>query len=186
MPEPLGQVGDDFGRYYDIHRINFTPIDAPFFPNEGPELAVQLKNNFSKSPIPGFDFALAAPPGPQPAPYKVKMDATSFQFWLVLADQGQASFIFKFVRGVPGMALTGATRVVNADGSVSLVALPAGDPDFAPYLVSRGGEPGDALGPALLVSGSESVPASLRFTPDTDSTEGVVALGLEPRAMRGR
>src|SRR5262249_7617856 len=130
--------------------------------------SVTLNPAFSKSPLPGFDFALTLPPVIKPAPYKLRLEATAFQFWLVLADQGQGSFIFKFVKGVPGMALTGAAPKVEADGSVSLEALPAGDPKAAPYLVSRGGEAGDALGPALLVSGSAAEPASLRFTPDTD------------------
>ena len=145
--------------------------------------SVTLKTDLSKSPIPGFDFALSLPPVLRPAPYKLKLEATSFQFWLVLADQGQATFIFKFVKGIPGMALTGAALKVEADGSVSLGPLPAGDPKSAPYLVSRGGEAGDALGPALLISGSAAEPASLRFTPDTDSTKGVIALGLEPRTV---
>ena len=145
--------------------------------------SVKLKTDLSKSPIPGFDFALTLPPVLKPAPYKLKLEATSFQFWLVLAAQGQATFIFKFVNGVPGMALTGAALKVEADGSVSLDPLPAGDPKSAPYLVSRGGEAGDVLGPALLISGSAAEPASLRFTPDTNSTKGVIALGLEPRTV---
>jgi hypothetical protein len=145
--------------------------------------SVTLKTDLSKSPIPGFDFALTLPPVLKPAPYKLKHDATSFQFWLVLADQGQATFLFKFVKEVPGLALSGAALKVEADGSVSLEPLPAADPKSAPYLVSRGGEAGDALGPALLIAGSAAEPASLRFTPDTDSTKGVVALGLEPRTV---
>src|ERR1700730_12328109 len=116
--------------------------------------SVTLKTDLSKSPIPGFDFALTLPPVLRPAPYKLKLEATSFQFWLVLADQGQATFIFKFVKGIPGMALTGAALKVEADGSVSLGPLPAGDPKSAPYLVSRGGEAGGALGAALLISGA--------------------------------
>ncbi|WP_293902416.1 hypothetical protein [Phenylobacterium sp.] len=144
---------------------------------------VNLKTDLSKSPIPGFDFALALPPVVKPAPFKLKLSPTAFQFWLLLADQGQATFIFKFARGVPGLALTGAALTIAADGSQSLDPLPAGDPNSAPHLVSRGGEVGDALGPALLISGSDGAPANLRFTPDTDSTRGVVALGLEPRTV---
>jgi hypothetical protein len=144
---------------------------------------VSLITNLSKSPIPGFDFALTLPPGAKPAPYKLKLGPTSFQFWLLLADQGQATFVFKFVRGVPGLVLTGAALTTAADGSVSLDPLPAGDPKAAPSLVSRGGEAGDALGPALLIAGSGAEAASLRFTPDTDSTKGVVAFGLEPRTV---
>ena len=64
---------------------------------------VTLVTDLRKSPIPGFDFALTLPPVVKPAPYKLKLGPTSFQFWLLLADQGQATFVFKFVRGVPGL-----------------------------------------------------------------------------------
>jgi len=36
------------------------------------------------------------------------------------------------------------------------------------------------LGPALLIFGAAGQPASIRFTPDTDSTDGVTAFGFEP------
>ncbi|MQA29081.1 MAG: hypothetical protein GEU82_04475 [Luteitalea sp.] len=147
---------------------------------------VQLKKDLSKSPIPGFDFSLTVPSGiVKSAPYKLKLDPpagapTSFQFWLLLADQQQALFVFKFVKGVPGSLLTGATKSVDANGTVVLDVLPAADPKSAPYLVSRSPEAGAALGPALLIAGSAGAPASMRFTPDTDSTTGVIELGLEP------
>ena len=149
---------------------------------------VRLKKDLSKSPIPGFDFALSVPTDVvDAAPYKLRFDPpvnpTSFQFWLVLARQGQVLFAFTFVEGLPGLALTGAERQVGADGSVSLVALPAGDPKRSPVLVSRSPEAGAALGPALLIAARKDQVASLRFTPDTDSTSGLVALGLEPQAV---
>ena len=147
-----------------------------------------LKDDLSKSPIPGFDFALTLPTGMvQSAPYKIKFTPeagpTSFEFWLQIADQGQARMVFKFVGGVPGLVLTGATKTIKSDGSVSLKALPADNPKHTPILVSRSSEAGSALGPALLIFGSASEPASIRFTPDIDSTEGVVAFGLEPSTV---
>lgn len=150
--------------------------------------SVNLDPNMSQSPIPGFDFALTLPTNlVEPAPYKLKFtpanEPTSFQFWIQLADQGQARLVFKFVGGIPGLALTGASKIVAADGTVSLEALPDGDPKHTPILVSRSSETGAALGPALLISGSATEPASIRFTPDTDSTEGVVAFGLEPSTV---
>lgn len=138
---------------------------------------VQLTPDLNKSPIPGFDFALTAPPIGAPARFKLKLEPTAFQFWLVVADE--TAVVFKFLQGAPGMALTSATRTVAADGSVSLEPIAGA----TPQLVSRGGEAGDALGPALLISGTAAEPASLRFTPDTDSTKGVVALGLEPTTV---
>ncbi len=101
----------------------------------------------------------------------------------MLADQGQARTVFKLVKGVPGLALTGAKRTVDADGNVSLEALPTDDDQHDPVLVSRSPEGGAALGPALLISGTSASPASLRFTPDTDSTEGIVAFGLQPSSV---
>jgi hypothetical protein len=150
--------------------------------------SVQLTKDLSKSPIPGFDFALTAPTGViAPAPYKLKLhppvNPTSFQFWLVLAEQGQVRFAFKFVKGLAGLGLTGAKRTEAADGSVSLEALPEGDAKHAPVLVSRSAEAGGVLGPALLISGTAAKPAGMRFTPDTDSNEGIVAFGLEPSTV---
>jgi hypothetical protein len=149
---------------------------------------VHLADDMSKSPIPGFDFALTLPTGlVQSAPYKIKFTPeagpTSFQFWVNLADQGQAHLVFKFVGGVPGLVLTGAAKTVASDGTVSLEAYLDGDPKRTPILVSRSSEAGASLGSALLISGSESEPASIRFTPDTDSTKGVVAFGLEPSTV---
>ncbi|MEA5120016.1 MAG: hypothetical protein VB040_01950 [Propionibacterium sp.] len=149
---------------------------------------VRLTQDLSQSPIPGFDFALALPTGVvQPAPFKLELvpaqDPTSFKFWLVLAEQGQARFVFKFVEGIAGMALTGARLVVTPDGDAHLQALPADDPRHAPVLVSRSPEAGVVLGPALLVAGTADTPASIRFTPDTSSTAGIVALGLEPSTV---
>lgn len=148
---------------------------------------VVLNGDLSKSPIPGFDFALTAPTDViQPAPYKIKLDPpeapTAFQFWLAVADQEQVLFVFKFVKGIPGMALTGA-KLTETEGGIVLEALPPGDPKHTPRLVSRSTERDAALGPALLIAGTASRPASLRFTPDTDSTEGIVAFGLEPSTV---
>ena len=144
---------------------------------------VNLVDDLSKSPIPGFDFALALPSGVvAPAPFKLRLDPpetpTSFKFWLVLASQGQVHLGFKFVEGVPGLALTGATIISNPDGSVVLEPI-AGS---APMLVNRAENPAQ-LGPALLVSGSGSEAASIRITPDTSETDDVVVFGLEPPAV---
>jgi hypothetical protein len=143
---------------------------------------VKLTTDLSKSPIPGFDFALAVPPIAPPAPYKLKLDATSFQFWLVLADAGKAAFVFKFIKGLPGLVLTGAEQVAEADG-ILLRPFPPGNPLSTPVLVSRGSEQGDQLGPALLISGVAGQPGQMRFTPDTDSAKGIVTFGLEPPTM---
>ncbi len=144
---------------------------------------VVLVHDLSKSPIPGFDFGLAVPEPGITVPFKLKLEPpdapTAFKAWLQLADEKHALAVFTFVEGVPGYALTGATRVVDPDGSVRLQALPAGDPNAKPRLVSRSVEPGAALGPALLIAGSATSPASIRFTPDTDSTDGIVTLGLQ-------
>ncbi|SDY88742.1 hypothetical protein [Nitrosomonas sp. Nm58] len=163
--------------------------DGPINQGDGISIGkVKLKPDWGNSPIPGFDFSLQAPTGiVKAAPFKLKLDPsitpTSFQFWLQLADQEQALFIFKFVKSVPGMTLTGAARIVAADGTITLDTLPLDDPKHSPYLVSRASEPGAALGPALLISGSAVEPANMRFTADTDSTKGVIVLGLEPRTV---
>lgn len=153
--------------------------------------SVKLTQDLSKSPLPGFDFALALPPGPDPVPYKIKLEPTveptvaptAFKFWLVLADQGQVRPVFKFLKGLGGMALTGAKQVVSPSGDISLEARPNGDPKHDPVLVNRSPEPGAALGPALVVFGSAAAPASMRFSPDTDSTDGIVSFGLEPSTV---
>ena len=149
--------------------------------------SVGLTHDVSKSPVPGFDFALALPSPGITIPVKLKLEPaatpTAFKLWLQLADEQHALVVFKFAKAVPGFALTGARKVVAPDGSVGLEPLPAGDPKHEPILVSRSTEAGAELGPALLVSGSETTPAVIRFTPDSDSTEGVIALGLEPSTV---
>lgn len=138
---------------------------------------VQIRPDLNKTPIPGFDFALAAPPIGTPARYKLRIAPAAFQFWLVIADE--TAVVFEFLQGAPGMALTSATRTVGADGSVTLEPI-AGS---TPKLVSRGGEAGDLLGPALMIAGSAAEPAGMRFAADTNSTKGVVAFGLEPSTV---
>ena len=149
--------------------------------------AVSLVHDLSQYPIPGFDFALTLPEPGLTVPFKLKLDPavspSSFRFWLQLADEQHALAAFTFVKGVPEFALTGATKVVDSDGTVSLQAIPATDPASKPRLVSRAAEAGTALGPALLVTGSAGATATVRFTPDTDSVDGVIALGLEPSAV---
>jgi hypothetical protein len=141
--------------------------------------AVRVVSDLSKSPIPGFDFAVTAPDPGVRVPFKLRLEPaggpTSFKFWLQLADESHALLAFSFVKAVPGFALTGATKTVAADGTVRL------EPNGTkPTLVSRSPEPGAALGPALLVFGSANETASIRFTPDTDSNDGIITLGLEP------
>ncbi len=165
------------------------PVAAPVDQGNGISTgSVKLTQDLSKSPIPGFDFALTLPTGVvAPAPFKIKLEPavapTAFKFWLVLADQGQVRFVFKIVKGLAGMALSGAKRNVSPSGDVSLEALPLGDPKHDPVMVSRSPEGGAALGPALVVFGSAAAPASMRFSPDTDSTDGIVAFGLEPSTV---
>jgi hypothetical protein len=147
------------------------PTVPPGAPDHGIiEGDVNLVQDLANSPIPGFDFALALPAGGvAPAPFKLKLDPpeapTSFRFWLVLRSQGQVHLGFKFVESVPGFALTGANIVNNPDGTVVLEPIDGS----VPMLVSRAEDPAE-LGPALLVWGSESAPASIRFTPDTSAT----------------
>ena len=146
---------------------------------------VALVHDLSKSPIPGFDFRLAVPEPGITFPFKFKLEPpdapTAFKAWLQPAAEKHALAVFAFVEGVPSYALTGTAKVVDPDGSARLQALHAGDPNAKPRLVSRSVEPGAALGPALLIAGSATSPASIRFTPDTDSTDGIVTLGLHPR-----
>jgi len=150
---------------------------------------VTLVGDLSNSPIPGFDLALALPQPGLTLPYKLQLEPaggapTSFRVWLALADETHALAVFRFANAVPGFALTGAARVIAPDGSVSLRAVDPTDAKHVPVLVSGSSEPGAALGPALLVAGSDGAPASIRFAPDTDSTEGgVVALALEPSTV---
>ena len=148
---------------------------------------VRLVHDLSKSPIPGFDFGLALPEAGITIPFKLKLEPpdapTAFKVWLQLAGKEHVLAIFTFLEGVPGCALAGATKVVDLDGSVRLQALPAVDPDAKRRLVSRSPEPGAALGSALLIAGSATTLASIRFTPDTDSTDGIAVLGLQPSAV---
>jgi hypothetical protein len=145
---------------------------------------VKLREVLGEKPLPGFDFALAVPAGfVDPAPFKLKLEPalepTSFKLWVTLAKQGQIYLGFQFIERLPGLGLTGAERVAKPDGTVTLEPI-AGS---SPMLVCRSTEPGSEIGPALLIAGSAPAPASVRLTPDTDSTEGVVAFGLEPPAV---
>lgn len=137
---------------------------------------VQLVGDLSKSPIPGFDLALALPTGVvEPAPYKLLLEPNSFRFWLVLSEQGQARLALKPLQGAAGLVLTGATIETDAHG-ISMLQPIAGS---TPVLVSRAAD-GAALGPALLVSGSDTQPARISFTPDTSAIDGVISLGFDP------
>jgi hypothetical protein len=158
------------------------PDVEPQEPVEGILLGdVRLTDNLSKSPLPGLDLALTAPTSLiKTAPFKLKLEDSAFKFWLVFAKQGQARAAFKLLDKLPGLAFTGAAKKTSPDGREGLEALPAGDPKRAPLIVSRSGEAGAELGPAMLISGAAGRPASMRFTPDTDSTEGVTAFGFEP------
>src|SRR5262249_48419241 len=84
---------------------------------------------------------------------------------------------------LPSLALTGATLVNNPDGTITLQPRPDGDPLQKPTLVSRSDEAGSQLAPSLLIHGDNTGPALIRFTPDTDSTDGVIAFGLEPSTV---
>ncbi|MBK8903657.1 MAG: hypothetical protein IPM53_20915 [Anaerolineaceae bacterium] len=158
------------------------PNELPQMPDDGILAGrnVTVVGDIGKSPLPGFDFALALPTEPLGAlPYKLKfnppVEPTGFDFWLVLADHRQVEFVFDFVRSVPGLVLTGAEADTDDEGVVTLKSLPD-----KPILVSKSAEAGATLGPALLISATPTAPATLRLTPDTDSTAGIVKLGLKP------
>ena len=158
-----------------------TPVVPPLLPDADGIILGDIKLDFdqSHSPIPGFDFGLALPTDAvESAPYKLMLGPDWFKFWLVLTKQGQIYAGFKFIERIPGLGLKGASIVTDAQGNAYLEPNPK-----EPMLVCRSGEASAQLGPALLVSGSAAKPASIRFTPDTDSTEGVITLGLEPPAV---
>ncbi len=146
--------------------------------------SVDIDVDQNKSPIPGFDFQLALPTDQLGSvPFKLLLEPeqnpTSFKFWLILSEEDRIHAVFRFVERLPGLALTGATLVTDpATGRSSLVS--TGKP---PILVSRADEAASQLAPSLLVFGSEAQPASIRFTPDTSSTEGIVTAGFEPAAV---
>ena len=150
------------------------------------EGAVRLVGPLGVSPIPGFDFALVVPDD-LPVPYRLRLaptrQPTSFMFWLKLGDESHLGPYFDLVAGVPGFELTGAEKTTDENGLISLEAWPEGDDRHTPRLICHSPEPGTELTPSLVISGSGSEPAGIRFTPDTDSTEGVVELALQPSTV---
>jgi hypothetical protein len=58
-------------------------------------------------------------------------------------------------------------------------ALQRADLRYQPTLVCPSPEAGAELDPALVVSGSSATLAGVRFAPNSDSTGGVIALGVE-------
>lgn len=145
--------------------------------------SVDIDLDQNKSPIPGFDFQLALPTDQLGSvPFKLKLEPeqnpTSFWFWLILSQEDRVHAVFKFVEQLPGLGLTGATLVADpATGKSGLVS--TGKP---PILVSRA-EEASQLAPSLMISGSSAEPASIRFTPDTDPTPGIVTVGFDPPAV---
>lgn len=145
--------------------------------------SVRVSGAINRAPIPGFGMALRAPTDPiEPAPFKLQFDAangaTRFQFWLVLSHQGQARIVFDVIDSVPGMALSGADVVPEPSGGFRLV--PNGKP---PKLVSASPD-GAQLGPALLISGDANTPAGMKFTVDTDASEGgIIAVKFDQPAI---
>lgn len=141
---------------------------------------VKLDNGVSKSPLPGFDFGLALPTGVVDAiPCKLRLSPkvapTSFEFWLVLREQGQTRVVFETVDRIPGFALRGATLADDPVTGKSLVAN-----GQKPRIVSKAAEAGTTLGPALCIAGGPGDVASLRFTPDTNSALGdIIAFGFD-------
>jgi len=156
-----------------------TPLGGDIFTGQ-----VKIDLDQNKSPIPGFDFHLALPTDQLGCiPFKIKLkpeaNPTSFWFWLILSQEDRVHAVFRFVEALPGLALTGANVVHDeATGETSLTS--TGQP---PKLVCRAGEAGSQLAPSLLISGAPGKPASIRFTPDTDSTEGIVTVGFDPPAV---
>jgi hypothetical protein len=132
-------------------------------------------------PLPGIDLALALPPTGESLGYRLVHDGTSFRLWLELGTEGHVAPILALVQRATGLGLVGADRVQTGD-VVELRPFPASDPRHRPSLVSRA-EAGAVLTPCLLVSGDATAPAGIRFTPDTSTTQGVLALGLEPRSV---
>ncbi len=163
--------------------LNPNPAPAPLgggiFKGE-----VEIDLDQNKSPIPGFDFHLALPTEQLgKIPFKLKLEPeqnpTSFWFWLILSEEDRVHAVFKFVERLPGFAFTGANIVTDAaTGEASLAS--TGQPAV---LVSRAEEAGSQLAPSLLIQGTPEKPASLRFTPDTDSTEGIVTVGFDTPAV---
>ena len=152
--------------------------------NPGPQQIftgdVKLDENLSESPLPGLDFSLGIPTGVvKPAPFKLLLTPTDFSLWVVLAQQGQVFLGYRFLESLPGMALTAAEVVEPEPGRKELKQKPGA----RPMLVSRSTQPGSVLAPSLLVKAKAGEPTEIRFTPDTDSTEGVVSFGLEPEAI---
>jgi hypothetical protein len=142
--------------------------------------SVSLNDNFGDSPLPGFDFSLGVPTGVvDPAPFKLLIEPSAFRLWVVLAQQGDVFLGYRFLERLPGMALTAAEVVEPEPGRKELKQKPGA----RPMLVSRSEEPGSKLAPSLLVKAKAGEPTEIRFTPDTDSTEGVVSFGLEPDAI---
>lgn len=146
---------------------------------------VKLNEGGQESPIPGLDFGLHVPTGSAGnAPFKILVEdppEQGFKFWLMLSKAEKVYFAYRFLQRVAGLGLTGATLETSTDGRVSLAARSGSD--AAPILVCRSTEVGAQLAPSLLVVGTTDSPASIRFTPDTDSVEGVVAFGLEPKEV---
>ncbi len=159
------------------------PVD-PDVPMQMRHGSVTITGDAAKSPIPGFGLTLQAPTDViEPAPYKLQFDAardaTRFQFWLVLSHQGQARIVFDIIDAVPGMALTQAAIVPEPGGGVRLEPKP-GHPA---KLISVSPD-GAQSGPALLISGDAGTPAGMKFTADTDSSEGgIVQVAFDSPAV---
>lgn len=149
---------------------------------------LEIDGNLGESPIPGFNLSLTVPTDVvEAAPFRLMLERSpaaapgtapdSFRLWIVLAKQGQACLGFKFIERLPGLGMQGAMKKETAEGTR---LEPTG---VKPILVSRSGTPGAELGPAILITGGPSKPATLRLVPDTSSEEGVFSIGLEPETV---
>lgn len=148
---------------------------------------LRLVGDVGAHPVPGFDVAFALPDPQVRVPYVLRLtpsdapgNPTGFGLWVEIGGEEHVAPYLGLITGAPGLALTGASKQVGPDGLVTLVPLPPGDPLSRPRLVCASPGTGADLVPSLLVSGSATEPAGIRFTPDTASTEGIVELALRP------
>ena len=146
--------------------------------------AVSLVNDLSKSPLPGFDFALTLPArgfDPVQAEARAGHEPDVVQVLAAAGARRPCPGGLHVHQGRAGIRADRREPQVGADGSVRSNRCPPADPRSRPCLVSGAAEAGRGAGACVAGVRDAAAPASMRFTPDTDSTEGVVALGLEPR-----
>jgi hypothetical protein len=172
----------------DILLSSLTPAPDPPMAHPSPGIwtgDVIIDLNQNKNPLPGFDFHLGLPTDSLgKVPFKLKLDsdgtdATKFWFWLILTKEERIYAGFKFVEKLPGLGLTAAKISGDATDGWELVPIPG----MELMLTCPVGEAGSQPAPSLLVYGDPDKPVSMRFTPDTDPTEGIITLGFNSEAV---